>query len=216
MTEVNSVFEAVAREQGFYSDELVEHLAAGGSLHDRPEVPVEVRRRFVTAHEIAPSWHVRMQAAFQKFTDNAVSKTINFPRQATIGDVAEAYMLAYREGCKGITIYRDGSRAGQVLSHVADGEGVPVGASVLSEAGESNGSHADGSQSGFTLASPSPGRPRRRNGGTGRRRETYTPPRPALPFSEIATIAPCPDCGNALVFAEGCLHCRSCGYTKCG
>jgi ribonucleotide reductase alpha subunit len=207
------VFEAVAREMGFYSEELVEHLAAGGSLHDRPEVPVEVRRRFVTAHEIAPSWHVRMQAAFQRHTDNAVSKTINFPRQATIQDVAEAYMLAYREGCKGITIYRDGSRTGQVLSHVADGEGVPVGGALVSEAGESR--LADVAPS-FTLASPAPNRGRRRNGNWRRRRETYTPPRPALPFAEIATIAQCPDCGNALVFAEGCLNCRSCGYTRCG
>jgi ribonucleoside-diphosphate reductase alpha chain len=215
MTEVNNVFEAVAREQGFYSEDLVEHLAAGGSLHDRAEVPVGVRRRFVTAHEIAPSWHVRMQAAFQRYTDNAVSKTINFPRQATIGDVADAYMLAYREGCKGITIYRDGSRTGQVLTHVADGEGLPVGASLLSEAGES-GSSSDATALSFTLASPSPNRPRRRNGNGRRRRDTYTPPRPALPFSEIATIAACPDCGNALVFAEGCLTCRSCGYTKCG
>src|SRR5690606_339862 len=123
LTEVNKVFEAVARERGFYSQELVEHLAAGGSLRDRPEVPEDVKRRFVTAHEIAPEWHVRMQAAFQRHTDNAVSKTINFPRQASVEDVASAYLLAYREGCKGITIYRDGSRAGQVLSHIADGEG---------------------------------------------------------------------------------------------
>jgi hypothetical protein len=93
---------------------------------------------------------------------------------------------------------------------------VPVGASLLSEAGESNGSHAGVEQSSFTLTSPAPSRPRRRNGDTRRRRDAYTPPSPALPFSEIATIAPCPDCGNALVFAEGCLHCRSCGYTKCG
>src|SRR5690606_5137843 len=124
LTELNKTFEAVARQHGFYSEALVEHLAAGGRLRDWPDVPEEVQRRFVTAHEIAPQWHVRMQAAFQRHTDNAVSKTINFPREATIADVAEAYRLAYREGCKGITIYRDGSRVGQVLSHVADGDGV--------------------------------------------------------------------------------------------
>ncbi len=122
LTEVNPVFEAVAREQGFYSQELVDYLAAGGSLQQRDDVPEAAKRRFVTAHEIAPEWHVRMQAAFQRHVDNAVSKTINFPRNATTDDVAAAYLLAYREGCKGITIYRDGSRTGQVLSHVADGE----------------------------------------------------------------------------------------------
>ena len=123
LTELNKTFEAVARERGFYSQALVDHLAAGGRLSERLDVPEDVKRLFVTAHDIAPRWHVRMQAAFQRHVDNAVSKTINFPRDAAIEDVAEAYLLAYREGCKGITIYRDGSRAGQVLSHIAEGEG---------------------------------------------------------------------------------------------
>jgi ribonucleoside-diphosphate reductase alpha chain len=218
MTEVNPVFERIAREQGFYSQELVDYLAAGHSLQDRHDVPVEVRRRFVTAHEISPSWHVRMQAAFQRHTDNAVSKTINFPRQATIGDVAEAYMLAYREGCKGITIYRDGSRTGQVLSHVAEGEGVPTVAEHPDVAYAAGSTPIEARGEGLALTAPSSGatRARRRNGATSRRRQRYQPPRPALPFSEIATVAPCPDCSNSLVFAEGCLSCRSCGYTRCG
>lgn len=216
LTEVNKAFEAVARAQGFYSEALIEHLAGGGSLHERPEVPVPVRRRFVTAHEVAPSWHVRMQAAFQRHTDNAVSKTINFPRQATIGDVAEAYRLAYREGCKGITIYRDGSRTGQVLSHVADGEGVPADPEAVE--GAVRGAGSGKSDEGLSLLAPSPTtRSRRKGTGGGRRRGAgYVPPRPALPFSEVATATACPDCGTALVFAEGCLTCRSCGYTKCG
>ncbi|MPZ50379.1 MAG: adenosylcobalamin-dependent ribonucleoside-diphosphate reductase [Dehalococcoidia bacterium] len=123
LREVNPVFEQTARDQGFYSDGLMDYLAAGGLLDARDDVPGWAKRVFVTAHDIAPEWHVRMQAAFQRHTDNAVSKTINFPRHATPADVAQAYLLAYREGCKGITIYRDGSRTGQVLSHVADGEG---------------------------------------------------------------------------------------------
>jgi ribonucleoside-diphosphate reductase alpha chain len=335
LTEVNKVFEAVAREGGFYSPELVDHLAAGRSLHNRPEVPEDVKRRFVTAHEIAPEWHVRMQAAFQRHTDNAVSKTINFPREASVEDVAEAYRLAYREGCKGITIYRDGSRAGQVLSHIADGEGdlasAPVDGFAPSAAapnrrhlpderqsithkfrvGEQEGFvtvglFADGtpgeifvtiSKEGSTirglmdsvamltsyslqygvslrtlvdkfkgvhfepagmtsnpdiptatslvdyifrwlelrflkeesiapgltpeetlaLRTPShrPNRGRRGRGST-TRAQRYIPPRPALPFSEIATGLLCPDCGSEVVFAEGCLICRSCGYTRCG
>ncbi len=117
LTEVNRHFEAVARREGFYSEELIAFLAGGGHLADRDEVPDWVKRVFVTAHDITPEWHVRMQAAFQRYTDNAVSKTINFPNTATIEDVEHAYLLAYREGCKGITIYRDGSREFQVLSH---------------------------------------------------------------------------------------------------
>jgi ribonucleoside-diphosphate reductase alpha chain len=221
LTEVNKHFEAACRAAGVYSGELVEYLAAGGSLRDRPEVPQEIKRVFVTSHDIAPSWHVRMQAAFQRHTDNAVSKTINFPRAATIADVAEAYLLAYREGCKGITIYRDGSRTGQVLSHVADGEGIGVAedkgtynvdaTSLPPELVEEAGSE-------LALSAPAGGRPRRRRGAgaSPRARNRYTPPRPALPFNEIDTTHGCPDCGNALVFSEGCLICRSCGFTRCG
>jgi ribonucleoside-diphosphate reductase alpha chain len=336
LTELNKVFEAVAREHGFYSEELVEHLAAGRSLRERPEIPEDVKRRFVTAHEIAPEWHVRMQAAFQRHTDNAVSKTINFPREASTEDVAGAYLLAYREGCKGITIYRDGSRVGQVLSHIADGEGDVASAvadGFAPSAASPNRRHlpderrsithkfrvgeqegyvtvglfADGSpgeifvtiskegstirglmdsvamltsyslQYGVSLRTlvdkfrgvhfepagmtsnpdiptatslvdyifrwlelrflteeqtaqaatapetlalrpPShrPNRGNRRNRGPATRAQRYIPPRPALPFSEIATGLLCPDCGSEVVFAEGCLICRSCGYTRCG
>jgi ribonucleoside-diphosphate reductase alpha chain len=119
LTEVNEQFEAVAREEGFYSEELMRFLAEGGHLEERAEVPAWVKRVFRTAHDISPDWHVRMQAAFQEFTDNAVSKTINFPNSATVDDVRVSYELAYRTGCKGITIYRDGSRELQVLKHAA-------------------------------------------------------------------------------------------------
>lgn len=120
--EVNDCFEATARQEGFYSEELISFLAQGGHLEDRPEVPDWAKKVFVTAHDIDPECHVRMQSAFQENTDNAVSKTINFPNEASAEDVATAYHLAFETGCKGITIYRDGSRDLQVLSHAAKDE----------------------------------------------------------------------------------------------
>ncbi|HOD29760.1 MAG TPA: vitamin B12-dependent ribonucleotide reductase [Syntrophales bacterium] len=116
LVEVHPLFERIARERGFYSPELMQRIAEHGTLRDQEEIPADVRRLFVTAHDITPETHIAMQAAFQKYTDNAVSKTVNFPRDATVEDVAKVYHLAYRQGCKGVTIYRDGSRDHQVLS----------------------------------------------------------------------------------------------------
>jgi ribonucleoside-diphosphate reductase alpha chain len=114
--EVNPYFEEAAKKGGFYSEELMKKLAEGAHLSEIKGVPDKIKRVFVTAHEITPEWHVKMQAAFQRSTDNAVSKTINFPHEATREDVSHAYMLAYEEGLKGITIYRDRSRDSQVLT----------------------------------------------------------------------------------------------------
>ncbi len=116
LIEVNPYFEEVARAGGFYSEELMQKLAEGAHLTDIDGVPDEVKRVFVTAHEISPEWHVRMQAAFQKSTDNAVSKTVNFPHETTREDIAKVYRLSYQERLKGITVYRDRSRDAQVLS----------------------------------------------------------------------------------------------------
>jgi len=113
---VNPRFETAARQQGWYSTALMEKIAAGAHIQDLPDVPEPARRVFVTAHEITPEWHIRMQAAFQKCTDNAVSKTINFPHDATVQDVKDAYLLAWKLKCKGVTIYRDGSRTQQVMN----------------------------------------------------------------------------------------------------
>ncbi|WP_309492462.1 vitamin B12-dependent ribonucleotide reductase [Candidatus Hecatella orcuttiae] len=115
LVEVHSLFEETAKKRGFYSSALMEKIALKGSLRGLGEVPEDVRRLFVTALDIDPEWHVRMQAAFQKHVDNAVSKTINLPHHATVEDVKKAFKLAYSLGCKGITIYRDGSREKQVL-----------------------------------------------------------------------------------------------------
>ncbi|HAI20909.1 MAG TPA: ribonucleotide-diphosphate reductase subunit alpha [Clostridiales bacterium UBA8153] len=116
LVEVNPLFEEVAQRLGVYSRELMARIAQAGTLANITELPEEVRRVFVTAHDITPEWHIRMQAAFQKHTDNAVSKTVNFPHSASEAQVAEVFRLAYRLGCKGVTVYRDGSREFQVLT----------------------------------------------------------------------------------------------------
>ncbi|MEI8354995.1 MAG: vitamin B12-dependent ribonucleotide reductase [Deltaproteobacteria bacterium] len=116
LVDVNPHFERIAKEQGFYSVELMQRIAEHGTVQDIAEVPEEIRKIFVTAHDITPEVHIEMQAAFQKYTDNAVSKTVNFPNDASIEDVEKVFRLAYKMDCKGVTIYRDGSRDMQVLS----------------------------------------------------------------------------------------------------
>ncbi|MBW6467979.1 MAG: vitamin B12-dependent ribonucleotide reductase [Coriobacteriia bacterium] len=116
LIEVNPMFEEVAVKRGFYSQELMALIADHGSVHGIDEVPDDVQRAFVTAHDIEPVWHIKMQAAFQTHTDNAVSKTVNFENDATADDVRNVYDLAYELGVKGVTIYRDGSKDNQVLT----------------------------------------------------------------------------------------------------
>ena len=116
LLEVNSPFEKVAKAQGFHSQELMERIAGCGSIRKMAELPEEVRRVFCTAHDIAPEWHIRMQAAFQKHCDAAISKTINFPHDATVEDVRKIYLLAYEHRCKGVTVYRDGCRHNQPMA----------------------------------------------------------------------------------------------------
>ncbi len=116
LVEVNPIFERLAHERGFHTPELMKLVAERGSVRDIADIPADVRELFVTAHEITPEQHVRIQAAFQEFTDNAVSKTINFRNEATVEEVEAAYRLAYELGCKGITVYRDGCREEQVLT----------------------------------------------------------------------------------------------------
>lgn len=115
--EIDQAFEETAKKRGFYSDSLLERISQNnGSLQGIREIPDDVKKVFRTAMDISPEWHIKMQAAFQKYTDNAVSKTINLVNSATIEDVRNAYLLAYKLGCKGITVYRDGSRRVQVLT----------------------------------------------------------------------------------------------------
>jgi ribonucleoside-diphosphate reductase alpha chain len=115
LIEGNPFFEALAKREGFYSKDLMRKIAQDGNIQNLSEVPERIKKVFVTAHDISPEDHIKMQAAFQKYTDNAVSKTVNFPHEATVDDVAKVYQLAYELDCKGVTIYRDRSRTKQVL-----------------------------------------------------------------------------------------------------
>jgi ribonucleoside-diphosphate reductase alpha chain len=116
MVEVNPFFKKIAKEKGFYSPQLMEQIAQEGSIQNIAGIPEEIKAIYVTSHDISPECHIQIQAAFQKFTNNAVSKTINFPHEATPEDVHKTYLMAYHQGCKGVTIYRYGSRETQVLN----------------------------------------------------------------------------------------------------
>ena len=293
LVEVNSYFEEAAKKEGFYSEELMQQLASGVKLHDVAEVPNSVKRLFVTAHEITPEWHVRMQAAFQRSTHNAVSKTVNFPQQATREAIAKVYMMAYQDGLKGITIYRDRSRDAQVLTtgkkeEKAEGAGrtprkrakittgvterVTTGCGplyvtvnsdeqgiceVFSTLGKAGGCASAQLESTCRLISlalragvdvssvvrqlrgircPSIAweegksvlscadaiasvleKHVRSNNKEGAKLEaTPTNKGNSHDGDKAMNIAgQCPDCGNLLVYQEGCFICPSCGYTKC-
>ncbi|HUS65814.1 MAG TPA: adenosylcobalamin-dependent ribonucleoside-diphosphate reductase [Kofleriaceae bacterium] len=116
LAEVHPIFRAMAEERGVWSDALADALAERGGARGLDAVPAEMQRLFPTAHDVAPEQHVRMQAAFQRHSHSAVSKTVNLPREATVDEVERVYRLAYELGCKGVTVYRDGSRDAQVLS----------------------------------------------------------------------------------------------------
>jgi len=281
LIEVNPSFEEAARSEGFYSDELMRQLAAGVRLQDIDEVLDKIKRLFVTAHEITPEWHIRMQAAFQRSTHNAVSKTVNFPQQATREDIAKVYTLAYEEGLKGITIYRDRSREAQPLSTVqvekvegtvltprrrskvttgvtervttgcgyiyvtvnSDERGICEVFSTLGKAGGCASAQLEATcrlislalRSGVDVASvvrqlrgircPSIAGEEGKSilscadaiASVLEKHISGDDNKPKLEDYGLAKnlAGQCPECGNLLVYQEGCFICPSCGYTKC-
>jgi len=116
LMEVSPIFEKVAKERGFHSEELVKHILEKGTIQDFPGIPEDVKKVFVCAQDISPKWHILMQAAFQENCGSSISKTVNMPNHATEDEVEEAYMLAYASGCKGVTVYRDGCRTNQPMA----------------------------------------------------------------------------------------------------
>ncbi len=290
LLEVNPVFSEISKDRGIYSQELMKKIAKEGTLKNLNEIPEDIKKVFVTAHDISPEWHIRLQAAFQEYTDNAVSKTINFPKSATEKDVMQAYLLAYRSGLKGTTIYRDGSREEQVLNigkvnkkevsiqkaprprpKVTKGftEKIRTGCGnlyvtinedeyglceIFMQMGKSGGCPASQNEaiarlislalrSGIRIESileqlrhircPMPtwdeGMPvhscadaiaivldryiKKELNTQQERLDVVVTPNGG--GNNTGMPAQCPECGEVLVFSEGCVSCKCCGYTKC-
>lgn len=209
---VNKYLERVLKECGLYSEELVNRIIKDGSLQHILEVPEDIKRVFVTAMDISAEDHIRMQAAFQKHVDNSISKTCNFPNDATHDDVRAGYLLGWRLGCKGMTVYRDGSREQQVLNlnkndkaeekkHVAEVKKQMVAPAPIlhvTRAPEVVHQHV-------TVTGPS---------GAG----AATPVRERVSHTETVTKHKgefCPECATRLQLSEGCKSCPSCGWAIC-
>ncbi len=203
LVETNPVFLDVAKKRGFYSEELLRKIAKVGTLHDLEEIPQDIRNTFVIAHDITPVWHVKMQAAFQKYVDNAVSKTVNFPKHAAIDEVRDVYMLSYKLGCKGVTVYRDGSRDEQVLNIGSVNKSQPVQTSQKQTyAGSGLGAVSQGSQgSSYGYAA----------GGCAMPEKKQEKPQMQNPKK----LTECPECKAKLVQQEGCVVCPNCSYSAC-
>jgi ribonucleoside-diphosphate reductase alpha chain len=143
LAETNTLFERVARDRGFFSDELAASIARNGGVRGQPRVPTDVQQVFGTAFEIEPEWHLRMQAAMQRHVDASVSKTVNLPSDATVDTVRALFLDAWRLGTKGITVYRYGSRADQVLTYGEGADGVPGIRVDLAFTGGCSGYHCE-------------------------------------------------------------------------
>lgn len=236
LIEINPLFEAVARERGFYSVELMERIAEQGTLCEIEGVPDDIKKLWVCSHDVSWQWHVKMQAAFQEFTDNAVSKTINFPASASKEDIRNSYMSAWELGLKGITVYRDASRRSQVLNisktdptRNASTSQLPSGSyETESDNGDEKRKKWLSGKVVGTANSPQfeaedepisdryPGDERNLFAGGGASSSSMNSGfRRSLDFKGRHE---CPECGSrpsSLARREACAVCLSCGYTKC-
>src|SRR4030042_1272895 len=205
LIEVNPLFKKIAVREGFYSENLMKKIAQHGTVRGLEEVPKKWQNIFVTSHDISPEIHIKMQAAFQDHVDNAVSKTVNFSNSATVEDVRNVYMLAHKLGCKGVTIYRDGSRDQQVLNIGGAGQKatqLPEGDSeVKAEIFKEREAEP-------VLIKVKPSQPtltdliEQKKNGNGTEEQ-----------NEVNKI--CPECGQQMEIKEGCMTCPVCGWGKC-
>lgn len=187
LIEINNEFEKVSLERGFYSEDMMKKLAGRTSIKDVEGIPQDVKDLFVTAYDIAPEWHVKTQATFQKYTDNAVSKTINFPNLATPQDIEKAYLLSYTLGCKGTTAYRDNSKSMQILQPV-EKQGRIATLRV---------NHTKKEKIPPTI-------------------EEIKNNARSYVIQSAPKGTKCPDCLGLMIAGEGCFTCPSCGFSKCG
>jgi len=185
MLEINPIFKEYIVKHNLYSDDLMKKIAVDGSVAHIEELSDEIKNIFVTAHDVTPYWHVKMQAAFQLHTDNAVSKTVNFVESATHKDIEETYVLAYKNHLKGITVYRNNSRSFQPMNL----DGVNKGVNNEVNKGVNKGIYPNETKKDENVSEYNP---------TG----------------EIKTVI-CPECGNKIEMAEGCFICLNCGYSGC-
>jgi len=194
---VHPYFEEVLKERGVHTPEIMKKISQEGTIAHIEEIPEDIRKIFVTAHDISPEWHIKMQAAFQKYTDNAVSKTVNFPSTASTEDVANVYRLAYKLGCKGVTIYRDKSRSIQVLNIKSKNGNTQDSTNIAR-------SYLDAAK--LTLV-------RKQahidefNSNPSKKKESGK--------QDKDSKETCPVCKGKLNFVEGCASCPSCGFSYC-
>ncbi len=209
---VNDIFKETAIKRGFYSEELMEKIAVEGTVQHAQDVPGETRRVFVCAHDISPYWHIRMQAAWQKYTDNAISKTVNFPHTAGVDEVKEVYMLAYKLGCKGVTIYRDGSKGfeNQVLNLNVEGKSnkqieEDYKKKVMGNEAIHSGGNIQTTTGNVVVGQHLPSV----------EKQSYTTHSNTAHGGRFETKK-CTKCGgNKLHMQEGCATCMDCGYSYC-
>eukprot|EP01114_Cavostelium_apophysatum_P019552 TRINITY_DN6338_c0_g1_i1.p1 TRINITY_DN6338_c0_g1~~TRINITY_DN6338_c0_g1_i1.p1 ORF type:complete len:738 (-),score=153.15 TRINITY_DN6338_c0_g1_i1:80-2293(-) len=197
---VNKHLRKALQKKGIFSERLMDKIVHEGTLQNIPEIPDSIKKVFVTSMDISAEDHILMQAAFQESCDNAISKTINFPNQASRNDILRAYILAWKSGCKGCTVYRDGSRILQVLN-------------LNKEAEEKGEIHLEASASGATLT----GAPSLRLDSTFATPASSSPSVVSMEENSRSMIKKgiCPECKSKLSFSEGCSSCSKCGLSVC-